>query len=56
MQEWLLSDSQQPTEFIHCLESAGFVRHAFTLAFHHLRRQTPFSEGIEQAMCRGGAD
>lgn len=55
MQEWLLTDSQQPLESIHCLESAGFVKHAFTLAFHNLRRRTPFVEGIEQTVCRGGA-
>lgn len=54
MQEWLLADSQQPLNEIHCLESAGFVKHAFTLAFHHLRRQTAFEEGIEQTICRGG--
>jgi ADP-ribosylglycohydrolase len=54
VQEWLLTDSQQPLESIPCLESAGFVKHAFTLAFHHLRRQTPFVDGIEQTICRGG--
>ena len=54
VQEWLLADSQQPLESIHCLESAGVVKHAFTLAFHHLRCQTPFVEGIELTLCRVG--
>ena len=54
VREWLLSGSKQPLEGIHCLELAGFVQHAFTLAFHHLRQQTQFADGIEQTICRGG--
>jgi ADP-ribosyl-[dinitrogen reductase] hydrolase len=52
--QWLLRDSLQPLEAIDCLDMPGFVRHGFTLAFHHLRKRTPFPDAICQTLCRGG--
>lgn len=49
-----MRDSQQPPEALDCLSHAGFVRHAFTLAFIHLRRQTAFESAICQTLCCGG--
>lgn len=51
---WLLHDSCQPLESIHCLQCSGFVRHAFVLAFHHLRQRTPFVDAIRLTLMRGG--
>ncbi len=41
---------QQPQD---CRQLAGFVRHAFVLAFH-LRKRTPFVDAICQVLCRRG--
>ena len=54
VQQWLLQDSHQPPDQLDCTASAGFVKHAFTLAFCHLRRRSPFEASILQTLCRGG--
>jgi ADP-ribosyl-[dinitrogen reductase] hydrolase len=57
MRQWLLHDSKLPNgglEGLACHHSAGFVRYAFTLAFHHLWKQMPFADGICETLCRGG--
>lgn len=53
-QQWLLQDSQLPLDQLYCCDMSGFVRHAFTLAFLHLRLHTPFVEAIQQTLCKVG--
>ena len=43
-----LEESAEPLDSFNCLESLGFVRHAFVMAFHHLRQHTPFEAAIAQ--------
>lgn len=54
MRGWLRHDSTQPLDSLDCRHLAGFVRHAFVLAFHHLRASTPFTDAIQQTLCCGG--
>lgn len=37
-----------------CTPNIGWVRWGFTLAFHFLRRQTPYEEAIRETLKRGG--
>ncbi len=55
VQQWVLRDSAQPLDSIACHgPTAGWARWGLTLAFHHLRRGTPFEDSIRLTLCRGG--
>lgn len=54
VQSWLQDSDGLALEEVNCLEQLGYVRHAFVLAFYHLRRRTPFVDAICQTLCRGG--
>ena len=59
---WLDTHGTTPAkEWIHATDfetvgtrNIGWVRHAFALAFHHLRLRTPFLEALEHTLALGG--
>lgn len=53
VQTWLEESKNDYTTF-NCRKNIGHVKHAFTLAFHFLRRDTPYEEAIQQTLLLGG--
>lgn len=53
VRQWL-KDSERPLTDIVCSDNIGHVKHAFTLAFHFLRKGVSFEEAIEQTLLKGG--
>lgn len=55
VQQWVLQESAQPLGSIACHgATAGWVRWGLVLAFHHLRRGTPFEDSIRLTLLCGG--
>ncbi len=56
VRQWLLKDSKAEdiAQVVDAQHLAGFVKHAFTLAFHHLRRRSSYADGMRATLCAGG--
>lgn len=54
--DWVLYDSKQPLETFVCTSNIGWVKHAFTLAIHFLRRvdTLDFDKILELTLTKGG--
>ncbi|KAI5077043.1 hypothetical protein GOP47_0009108 [Adiantum capillus-veneris] len=58
VKRWLLEDStltkNEIASSLNCTGMVGHVRHAFTLAFHFLRRRTSFGDALLETLQKGG--
>jgi ADP-ribosylglycohydrolase len=54
VRRWYAESAAATSDAFDCRENVGHVRHAFTLAFHFLRRCASFSDGIRETLLRGG--
>lgn len=51
--QWL-DDSKHDLSHIDCSDNIGHVKHAFTLAFHFLRRGTAYEDAIRETLMKAG--
>jgi ADP-ribosylglycohydrolase len=51
---WLADSSKPLTELADCRINAGHVRHAFTLAFHFLRKKNTYEDAVRETLKLGG--
>lgn len=54
VKDWLESSSKPLKDLADCRINAGHVKHAFTLAFHFLRKRSSYEDAIRETLKLGG--